>query len=299
MTKSTRSGSNGDSQFRGIFDYAPIGIFVNSQDGLIIQANSAFCGMVGYSAEELVGRPWASLTYADDLVSARLRKDQLWSGLFDSFESEARFVHRNGRIVSTRIKVSLVRDANRTPAYSIVHVEDLTDRHSTREALRESEMRFQIMADGCPTMLWVTDAAGSPKFINRAYCRFFDVALEEVERGEWQALLHPDDRDAYMQAFHGALRKQAPFAAEARVKRGDGEWRWLESWADPRFSPGGEFLGHVGLSPDITHRKQAEQQQSEIEEKFRQLAENIHEVFWIMDAGGAELQYLSPAYEQI
>ena len=63
----------------------------------------------------------------------------------------------------------------------------------------------------------------------------------------------------------------------------------MASYAEPRFSPGGEFLGHVGLSPDITERKRTEQALQSSEEKFRQLAENIHEVFWMMDPVADEI----------
>ena len=82
---------------------------------------------------------------------------------------------------------------------------------------------------------------------------------EQVEGGKWQTLVHPDDASDYIGAFQRAVREHAPFRAEARVRRADGQWRWLGSYAEPRFSPGGEYLGHVGLSADITERKQAEQ----------------------------------------
>ena len=100
-------------------------------------------------------------------------------------------------------------------------------------------------------------------------------------------------------AFDRAVREHTPFRAEARFRRADGEWRWVGSYAEPRLSPDGEFLGHVGLSPDITERKQAEQALQSSEEKFRQLAENIREVFWMMPPAADEMLYVSPAYEQV
>ena len=108
-------------------------------------------------------------------------------------------------------------------------------------------------------MMWVTDAEGGTQFINRAYREFCGTTCEQVEGGKWQLLVHPDDAPEYVAAFHRAVREHAPFRAEARVRRADGEWRWLGSYAEPRLSPGGEYLGHVGLSADITDRRQAEQ----------------------------------------
>ena len=158
-----------------------------------------------------------------------------------------------------RISVSLVRDAGGSPLYRVVHVEDITERKRAEEALRESEERFRIMADGCPTVMWVTNAEGGIQFINRAYREFFGTTYEQVEGHKWQLVLHPEDAPEYLAAFQRAVREHTPFRAEARVRRADGEWRWFASYAEPRFSPGGEFLGHVGLSPDITERKQDEQ----------------------------------------
>ncbi len=89
------------------------------------------------------------------------------------------------------------------------------------------------------------------------------------------------------------------FRAEARVRRADGEWRLLGSYAQPRLSPGGAFLGHVGLSADITERSLSEQALRNSEEKFRQLAENIREVFWMMPPSADQIEYVSPAYEQV
>jgi PAS domain S-box-containing protein len=79
----------------------------------------------------------------------------------------------------------------------------------------------------------------------------------------------------------------------------NGEWRWVATYAEPRFSPNGEFLGHVGICPEITERKVAEQALRSSEEMFRQLAENIREVFWIMPPAEDEIPYVSPAFEQV
>ena len=120
-----------------------------------------------------------------------------------------------------------------------------------------------------------------------------------VEGGNWQLLVHPEDRDAYVGQFQEAVRTQTSFRAEARVRRADGQWRWLGSHAAPRISPSGAFLGHVGLSSDITARLEAQQALRQSEEKFRQLAENIREVFWMLSPEANQVLYVSPAYEQV
>lgn len=135
---------------------------------------------------------------------------------------------------------------------------DITAAKRTEAALRESEDRFRSMADGTPVMIWVTDAEGHNDYVNRAYRDFFGVTLEQVQTSSWEMLIHSDDREAYVTSFRGALRDRSPFSAQARVRRADGAWRWIESFGAPRYGPDGTFLGLAGSSPDVTERVETE-----------------------------------------
>jgi PAS domain S-box-containing protein len=123
--------------------------------------------------------------------------------------------------------------------------------------LQESEQRFRTVADRLPLMVWVNDAEGAQEFVNETFCEFFGVTREDMHADRWRTLMHPDDGD-YVAEFVACVREQRNFHAEGRVRRADGEWRWLESWGRVHFAPDGKFLGHVGTSADITERKRAE-----------------------------------------
>jgi len=187
---------------------------------------------------------------------------------------------------------------NALPRIAVEHI-NITERKRAEQAQRESEERFRIMADSCPIGIWVTDAQGGTRFVNRTYGDFCGVPPGQLDPDEWKSRIHPDDAPGFFEAFDRALNDRAPFMATERSRRADGAWRWVESQGAPRFSPDGEFLGLVGTSKDITDRKQAEQALQQSEEKFRQLAENIREVFWMMNAAGTETLYVGPAYESI
>ncbi|MEZ5410107.1 MAG: SpoIIE family protein phosphatase [Acidimicrobiales bacterium] len=124
--------------------------------------------------------------------------------------------------------------------------------------LRESEERFKLLADQSPMVVWVHDDEGRPEWVNRTYCRFFGISRDEATDEErLVGLLHPDDGAAYIEAFRAAVAGRQPFHATARVRRADGEWRWIESWGQPRFG-GDEYQGVVGTSVDVTEHKKAE-----------------------------------------
>jgi two-component system sensor histidine kinase/response regulator len=288
-----------EERFRGAFENAPLGMCLSTLDGRFLQVNAALCRMLGYPEAELLNMTWPQLTHPDDLKNSAAWVDQLLENPSACLEIEKRYIHRSGAVVSARNRISLVRDAECRPSYFVVHVEDTSERKRAEAALRESEERFRIMADSCPTAMWVTNAEGGVRFINRTYREFFGTTYENVEGGKWQPLIHPEDASEYIRAFERAVEAHSPFRAEARVRAGSGEWRWIVSYGEPRFSADGEFLGHVGLSSDMTERKLADNAVRHSEQKFRQLAENIGEVFWMMNPTGTEVLYISPAYEQV
>ncbi len=297
--RSERKLRENEERFRGIFEQAPFGMCVAGLDGAYIQVNGAFCRMVGYSEPDLRATLWADLTHPEDRAPAQQLVDRLSRHPGEPGEIVMRYIHRNGNVVWGRTRISAVQNPRGTPLYFVVHVEDITQRKRTEEALHESENRFRNMADCCPSLLWVTDAEGGNQFINRMYREFTGASQEEVEGCKWRLLIHPEDAAEYVGAFENAVREHAPFRAEARIRRADGEWRLTGSYAAPRLSPGGTYLGHVGLTADITERKQAEQAIRTSEEKFRQLTENIHEVFWMMPPTADQMLYVSPVYEQV
>lgn len=140
----------------------------------------------------------------------------------------------------------------------------------------ESEDRFRRMADSAPVMLWVTDEQGNCTYLNRAWLEF--TGREETEslgRG-WQQDVDPEDVPRVIQECTKAYQRHQRFEVEYRLRRADGEYRWLISTAAPRRLPDGTFAGFVGSCIDFTDRKIAEQERAELlarEQEARAAAE--------------------------
>ncbi|MBS1186594.1 MAG: hypothetical protein H6R04_612 [Burkholderiaceae bacterium] len=125
--------------------------------------------------------------------------------------------------------------------------------------LKESEIRFRFMADAAPAMIWMSNANRKRLWVNRGWLDFTGALnLDDFNR-RWKTCIHPDDAVQYESIRRTAHEKQQAFGSEYRVRRHDGQYRWLMSTALPRFNDEGKFLGLIGAAIDITARKQAEE----------------------------------------
>jgi len=291
-----RALKESEERFRIMADGCPMPMWVTGADAGIQFVNRALREFAG--EEQVEDDNWLLFSHPDDAQaffeeSRRVVRERV------PLRTEARFRRADGE---WRWLAVVGEPRFSSSGEFLGHIGlgmDITERKQAEQALKETEERFRVMADSCPLGIWVTDGQGRTLFANRAYRKFCGIASEEVEPDAWLFLLHPDDAAGFMESFDRAIQGHKSFSGEQRVRRADGEWRWLESTAVPRFSPGGEFLGLVGTSQDITGRKQAEQALQSSEEQFRQLAENIRQVFWLKDPGTDGFLYVSPAFEQV
>jgi len=155
---------------------------------------------------------------------------------------------------------------------------DVTARKQIEVELGESEARFSALADGLPMPVWVLDERGHARFVNSAFSEFFGGDETRVAEDVWRGLVHPDDASVFEYELQQALTVQRSMHALVRARRADGQWRWLEMNARPRFSRMGRFIGLAGSSPDVTERREIELAREELlqsERAARSAAENM------------------------
>ena len=122
--------------FRGFFDDAPIGKSMTAPGGRLVRVNRAFCEMLGYSAKELQGFSFETITHPDDLAESRECVRALLAGERDTWEMEKRYVAKDGHHVWARVTTGLQRAPDGKPLHLLTHVLDISDRKRAEQAAR-------------------------------------------------------------------------------------------------------------------------------------------------------------------
>lgn len=144
------------------------------------------------------------------------------------------------------------------------------------EALRqasEGEARFRELANAAPVFIWTANADGVVDFINRGWREYTGRTGEEIGDA-WELGVHPDDQEDVGTTWRRALRRRVPWEREYRLRRHDGEYRWIVDRGVPRLD-GARLLGYVGTATDIHDRREIEQKLSEAYERDHAVAETL------------------------
>ena len=290
-----------EERFRDVFENAPSGIYVAGPDGRIAQANAAMCRMLGYSREELAAKTWLELTHPEDVEAAveRLKRMRWEPG--ECIEAEKRCTHRSGAVVWVRFKLSLIRGGADGQVYSVVHMEDITEGKRAEEALRSSEDRRRMLAralESAGECISITDTEDRLLYVNQAFLRTYGYEERELigrHIGMVRSARTPTE------AQHEVLPATLAGAWEGELwnRAKDGREFPISLATSAVFDEQGKRIALVGIARDISERKQAEQALRNSQEKFRQLAENMRAVVWMVPLAAGETPYVNPAYERI
>jgi PAS domain S-box-containing protein len=144
-----------------------------------------------------------------------------------------------------------------TPLYLVAVL--IEQKGAAEQFLRESERRFRNMADSAPVMIWMSGTDGLREFVNQGWLDFTGRTLAQESGHGWLDSAHPEDVGRCREVHASSSAARQPFEVDYRLRRRDGEYRWVLERGSPRYAPNGDFLGYIGSALDITERKRAEE----------------------------------------
>src|SRR5215469_14673572 len=168
-------------------------------------------------------------------------------------------------------------DEQEKPLRIIGMVADITERHRSEEAVRESEQRFRLVADTAPVMIWVSGADKLCTYFNKPWLDFTGRSREEELGNGWTEGVHPDDLQRCLQTYTQFFDRREKFKMEYRLRHHDGEYRWILDIGVPRLDQDGSFAGYIGTCVDVTERKQVEAQEQERARIARELHDDVNQ----------------------
>lgn len=228
-------------------------------------------------------------TLIDSLVHPEdremLRKAFWYAARTDNdFNTEYRVKLPNGSLKWMHGQGRVIRNETGHVTGMVGTITDITERRQVEERIRESEERFRSMADTAPVHIWMTDQNASYYYFNKTWLDFTGRTMEEEVRDGWTQGIYPDDLPEYSQVFHTAFEAKEPFRMEYRLRRFDGEYRYILDEGVPRFTADGSFIGYIGSCIDIEDRKLAEQRNLKSERLLQEIFEESADALLLINA---------------
>ncbi|WP_445371329.1 CHASE domain-containing protein [Methylomonas sp. HW2-6] len=231
-----------------------------------------FTALPGYATINHVAKPWPEYF---GLVSIAF----LTLGLF--------WLSANTRIRAHKIARNLTDD-----------LREQTERLKANQLLlKESESRFQSVSNAAPVLIWVAGADGRCNWFNKVWLDFTGRTMEQELGQGWTAGVHPDDIDRCLEIYTGHFDRRTSFHMEYRLRRHDGEYRWLQDNGVPRFDALGNFLGYIGSCFDMTENILALDKARESEERWQFALEGAGDGVWDWNIGAGLIVYSKRWYE--
>ncbi|MCX6101437.1 MAG: PAS domain S-box protein, partial [Candidatus Bipolaricaulota bacterium] len=169
-----------EERFRRIFEESPIGMVTVGFDFRFTRVNAAFCRMLGYTEAELLPKTFVDVTHPDHVAGDVESVRRIARGEIATYQTEQRYVRKDGRVVWGALTASAMRDAEGKVQYFISMIEDITARKRSEAALVESERRYRELANDLPTCVFEAGLDGRVTYANRTGLEWFRYAEEEI-----------------------------------------------------------------------------------------------------------------------
>jgi PAS domain S-box-containing protein len=243
-----------EEKYRSIFENSGIGILLTSPEGRIFSANDFACKLFGRTEEEIIQLGRDGLVDNTDPNLQLLLDERKRIG---HANGELTFIRKDGSKFLTEVSSVIFQDKDGNELTSMV-IRDLTEQKKAEEALKESELRFRILAESAPVGIFTTDSLGSRNYVNPRWCEISKLSFEEAMGDGWLKAVHPEDLDRMVQNWNQAVTSKTGSNSEYRFIHPDGSYAWVIGQVIPQKDETGKITRFIGTITDITKLKKME-----------------------------------------
>ncbi len=235
--------------------HSEISGIVKLKNRKFVWMNASFATMLGYTVDELLNQP-TRIVYPSDEAHAAFAA-AAYPGMLrgEVFRTEIQYQRKDRSLGWYNISGEQLYQDSDESIWSFV---DITEHKQAEAAVRESETRFRLMADSAPVLMWTSAQDKLCNWFNKVWLKFTGRSMEQEMGSGWAEGVHPDDLNRCLDTYGNAFDARHEFTMEYRLRRFDGEYRWLVDTGVPRFDADGMFMGYIGSCIDIADRKNAE-----------------------------------------
>lgn len=299
-----------EERFRALVQSASDAIVVADQRGHIVSWNIAATVMFGYTEQEIVGQPLTTIMperYRDAHRDGFRRFVESGEGRFIGRPLELHGLKKSGD--EFPLELSLAAWKAGSHIYFSGIVRDISKRKEAEASQRLNEERLDYAMRGSNDGFWHAQPFADVPWHSPKTPVWWSPRLKEMlgfqdqefpnTLDSWSSRIHPEDKDRVFAALRGHIEERRPYDVEYRLLNKQGQYRWFRARGQGAWDHKGRLIRMAGSLQCITDRKRAEEALRESEERFRQLAEHIREVFWLTDPEKQQMLYISPAFETI
>ncbi|MDR3616802.1 MAG: PAS domain-containing protein [Candidatus Obscuribacterales bacterium] len=211
-----------EAQYRQLCALVPQIIWVSDKDGNIVYFNDRFYEYSGLSRDASDSEQWKQIVHPDDL-DMLLHQNWKKSTLFpNGVEMEIRYRRADGAYRWHIARALPITNTRNELLMWFGTSTDIDDQKNETQILKESEVQFRTLADAIPQIVWTAEPDGSIDFFNRRWFEYTGLSVEQSLNGGWSLLIHPEDRQKYMDKWEKALSEGSTYEIEFRLKRATG-----------------------------------------------------------------------------
>lgn len=267
--------ANEKKNLQTIFDTAPVGMLIVGRNRVIKKANKALVNIISNKIEDITGKRLGEVICCRNIIgkglecgsdfecsNCEIRKSI--NDVIDNKQILQRYEFSYSLMVNDK-KTDFWFGINAAPVVIdeeecvIVVIEDITTKKKMEETIAWSRDFYLTFFEEFPASIWRTGKDGVQDYFNKTWLEFTGRKMEEELNGGWFDNVHPEDVEYLIEVYNEAIVKHQPFSIEFRLKRSDGEYRWISNEGRPFSNIEDDFAGFIGVCYDVTDNKELTQ----------------------------------------